>query len=78
MSVGFESARLKVVRAIKIRSAAAELIESYEASQPYEVVTDGSGRETLRITNTPPPEIAVLVDEVIATPAFDFGMHDLD
>lgn len=64
---------------MKIRSAAAELIESYEASQPYEVVTDASGRETLRITNTPPPEIAVLVGEVIyqVRSALDHAFFDL-
>ena len=42
-----------------IRGAAAEAIESYVASRPYEVVTDANGGETVRITEAPPREIAV-------------------
>ena len=56
MSGGIESARLKVVRAMNIRGAAAEAIKSYVASQPYEVMTDTEGRETVRITKPPPSE----------------------
>ena len=79
MSGGIESARLKVARAMKIRGAAAEAIESYMASQPYEVVTDANGGETVRITKAPPPEIAVIAGEVLyqVRSALDHAFFDL-
>ena len=79
MSEGFESARLKVVRAMQIRSEAEEVIESYKAGQSYEVVTGGNGRETMRITKAPPPELAVIIGEVLyqVRSALDHAFFDL-
>ena len=64
---------------MQIRSEAEEVIESYRAGQPYEVVTDANGRETVRITKAPPPEIAVIIGEVLyqVRSALDHAFFDL-
>jgi hypothetical protein len=60
-----QAANLKMVRAMKHSQAINDCIAEYVRGEPYEIVTDSDGEETLHIRTPPPLEIAVLVGELL-------------
>ncbi len=62
---GLESADLKLVRAAEHLNAIEACSTAYADRDPCKIVTDSNGKETLKITETPPPQIAIIAGEMV-------------
>lgn len=60
-----DSAKSKLLRAREHFSAIREHIRGYTASEPYKVITEPNGEETLHVTEQPPSDIAILAGEIV-------------
>jgi hypothetical protein len=60
-----ESARLKLARALEHLKAIERCIRRYAARNPYKVITESDGKETLHIAEHPPDTIAILAGEMV-------------
>jgi hypothetical protein len=62
---GLESARLKILRAMKHRHMLDECITEYTDTKPCVIVSHPNGEDTLNITHDPPPDVAIISGEII-------------
>jgi hypothetical protein len=62
---GIESARLKLIRATKHLHALEHRIATYAGKGSHRLIADANGKETVHIGDQPPPDVAILVGEIV-------------
>lgn len=65
MVSGIDSANLKLDRAAEHLKTINDRIEAYATDDPYEIVKEPDGKEGVRILRDPPPDIPILIGEMV-------------
>jgi hypothetical protein len=65
MTDAIDLARSKLVRAMKHMGEVDAGVAEYASSQPYEIVFEANGKKYPRPTQQPPPDIGILVGELL-------------
>jgi hypothetical protein len=61
---GLASARLKIIRASEHIKAIEDIIATYSAGEPHEIIPQANRKEKIHIVREPPPEISIIAGEV--------------
>jgi hypothetical protein len=62
---GLESARLKLVRAGEHLDALEQRIRTYSRAASHQLIAEPNGKHTVHIGDQPPPDIGILVGEIV-------------